>query len=159
MQGSKILPGKVYGLDRGNRLVRFNVDAVIQRRDRADGSPHDYKSFVEGFILEDRDDGEMPERLTIPAKSLLGPYQDIVELRERAAAERAERDAKEEERKRRQHVVRRWLYDLVKGQVPEEDNHRQLFRTSYSGVDISTEGVNALIAVIEGKDNDNGRLT
>jgi hypothetical protein len=154
MQGSKILPGKVYGLDRGNRLVRFNVDAVIQRRDRADGSPHDYKSFVEGFILEDREDGAMPERLTVPAKSLLGPYQDIVELRERAAAERVERDAKDAERLRRRQVVRRWLYDLVKAQVPETDNHFQLFSTGYSSVDISTEGVNALIVVIEGKRED-----
>jgi hypothetical protein len=154
MQGSKILPGKVYGLDRGNRLVRFNVDAVIQRRDRADGSPHDYKSFVEGFIPEDREDGERPERLTVPAKSLLGPYEDIVELRARAAAEKAERDARDTERLRRRQVVRRWLYDLVKTQVPLEDNHSQLFRSSYSGVDISTEGVNALIGVIEGKRED-----
>jgi hypothetical protein len=154
MQGSKILPGKIYGLDRGNRLVRFNVDAVIQRRDRADGSPHDYKSFVEGFILEDREDGEMPERLTVPAKSLLGPYQDIVELRERAAAEKAERDAKDAERLRRRNVVRRWLYDLVKEQLPEENNHSQLFRTGYSGVDISSNGIDALIGVIEGKRED-----
>lgn len=156
MQGSKILPDNTYAVEVGDnrRLVRFVVQAVIQRRTRATGSPHDYESFVEGWIMEDAKEGERRETVTLSTKRILGPYEEQAELRARKDAEDAERKRKDDETENNRNVLVLWLYSIT-GLEPPTDKQapysKMPFRRDYGGVDINDAGVRAMLRMIQEK--------
>lgn len=153
MQASKVVPGAVYAyrLEKGG-LVRFRVTAVVTRRIKATGSPHDYDSSVEGHI-HFQDGGSQDKVMTLDPKALLGPYEEQVELQERARLEDERREAeKKAMTDRADRLVARFFE--VTGLVRNPENkHREPFRSGYGGdVDITVAGVQALLAKMEQQD-------
>jgi len=163
MQGSKIVPDKTYAYRKADgNLVRFVATAVITKRTGRTGSPHDYSSSVEGFILEDNDpEGRHSNReiITLLPKHLLGPYEESVELVARENAEKAERQRQIDEREAARKAVVDWLYQWTHVEQPEPGsgfyrNHH--FARSHSGVEINDAGVKAILMTLKamkGADN------
>jgi hypothetical protein len=153
MQASKILPKAIYAIKRGDGYVRFNVTAVVTRRTRATGGPHDYDSVVEGWITEDAQDGKAPT-ITIKPDAVLGPFEEYAEL---AARKRAEDEASEREGRSRMEARQRlWtlLYDKCGLERPNEPrDYRQAFRIGSAGeIEVRTDvAVAALTALLEGR--------
>jgi len=138
MQASKIMPGTTYALKaRNNTFVRFLVTAVVTRRERATGSPHDYdyKSAVEGFKNEP---GEDRCTITVDPDAILGPYQDVAELRERKRLEdeaRAKADQAIKDETMRALIL---LYKATGVPMPEKlDHYSAPFHTNYGGTEIT----------------------
>jgi len=136
MQASKIMPGTTYALKaRNNTFVRFLVTAVVTRRERATGSPHDYKSAVEGFKNEP---GESRETITVDPDAILAPYQDVAELRERKRLEdeaRAKADQAIKDETMRALIL---LYKATGVPMPEKlDHYSAPFHTNYGGTEIT----------------------
>ena len=158
MQASKIQVEGIYGIHRReegaseSELVRFQVTAVVTRRERNTGSPHDYKSVVEGVILEDPADenGRRPLRTVAPDK-VLGPYEEQAVLVERAKAEKAEREEAERQARLDADTLLAKLYRLANLPMPNDMNTRRIpFRTSFGvTIDISREGVQALLKALK----------
>jgi hypothetical protein len=88
MQASKIKVDTVYAVkhpDNG-KLSRYRVTEVVTRRRSNHGNPHDFKSTVEGFIVDDVKNGEAVMR-TLGSDDVIGPYEQHVELVERKKKE------------------------------------------------------------------------
>jgi hypothetical protein len=153
MQASKIVPHDIYALRLDGKLVRFRVTAVITRRERATGSPHDYTSLVEGYVIL-QDGGGQDQTRVLDPKALLGSYEEQVELVERKRREDEAVDAKKRERdERAQRLIAR-LYAMT-GLPLHENEYKRAFRPGYQGdLDVSVEGVAALLEVMEALDPD-----
>ncbi len=139
MQVSKIVIGKLYAIRWNDRLVRFRPSAVVTRRESDHKNPHDYKSTVEGDIMEP--DVET-DRLTLVPDAVLGPYEEHIELVERQRQARREREQLETSEE-----LRALFYRLIGENAPESSkDFRQKFRVGYSGtsVDIDSDGIAAL---------------
>ena len=147
MQGSKIKPRKVYAIrNEFGQLVRFYVDAVVQRRTENYGNPHDYQVTVEGLIQDGKG-----KKLIVEADKVLGPYEDYVELVEKTQREQEARKREDDERKATVHKLQKLLYETTGLPRPNDPtSYRQTFRTSsgYS-IDISWEGIQPLIDALE----------
>jgi hypothetical protein len=170
MQASKIQIGTVYAIyrpdvtknDEGRELVRLRVTAVTTTRHRNTGSPHDYKSMVEGVIIEDHPDrpqwAENAEHgvknvTYVTPDALLGPYQEHLVLVERKQRETTEKIRRETEEKETVSDLRRVLYALVGEPMPNDENdYKQMFRNSHGGsISVSKEGARQLLASLKAK--------
>jgi hypothetical protein len=146
MQTAQIKPGAVYAYERGDRFVRFHVDAIITRK-AADAT----KSVIEGYIVEDHKGGT-PALLKVEPGKLDGPYDQRMELVKRQEQEAADKKAAEIAKKKQAEQDRLTLYAFV-GEEPPNDAtaYHQLFRISFGSIDLSNEGQRRLIEAIRGK--------
>lgn len=165
MQASKVQIGKTYAIYRPDtgtddkNLVRFRVTAVVQRRHRNTGSPHDYLSTVEGVIVEDH--GERADYasdgsklvVSVTPNAVLGPYEEYAALVERKQRETAAKNKASREQQEAVDELRRLFYALVGEPMPNDGNdYKQLFRSSFgSTVEVKAEGVRALLAALKAK--------
>jgi len=150
MQGSKIFPGRIYAISspmHPNGLARFRVTAVVQRRTRDTGSPHDYETNVEGNIVEDQKPDKPTDIIEMNAKSILGPYEEQAELKARKDAEDAERERAKQEIEDRRLAVVAWLYAFTGVEPPVEESRyeRHHFSRHYNGIEINDSGVRAIL--------------
>lgn len=151
MQASKIIPGLIYAIVRHNKaddtrdLLRFRVAEVntITKRRTANRSPHDSRSEVVGVYL----DGEnAPRQATIDPDHLAGEYKEFAELVERKAKEDAEQKAKQDADAKQAEADRLALYAFVGVTAPAKvAEYSQLFRAHWGKVDVSSDGVRAII--------------
>jgi hypothetical protein len=159
MQASKILPRKTYAIRRNGELVRFYVTAVVTRREKATGSPHDHKSVIEGHVHEASeprsDNGTLP-LIVVNPEAVLGPFEEYVEL---AARKKAEEDAREHEKALREDArTRLWtlLYERTGRPRPNDPKiHSQPFRITYSGIDVTDDGVKLLTELLSQQQEQN----
>lgn len=151
MQGSKVTPQETYAMRRDDGLVRFTVSAVITRRTEARGSPHDYKTEVEGYIVEDGKTGKQREFIMVNPKALLGPYLEQVELKARKDAEDAKREAEAMEQQALRERLIEVLYTVTGLPRPNNNDYGAPFRLSFNDVDIRLDGIAALLKVLEAK--------
>jgi len=159
MQGSKIVPGRIYAINypaHESGLARFHVTAVVQRRTRNTGSPHDYQTDVEGYVVEEQKPDVPINEITRSAKSLLGPYEEQAELKARADAEKAEHERAKKEREDNKAAVVTWLYKLT-GLTPHHADEARYerfgvpFNDRFTSIEINDKGINALLRVINGE--------
>jgi hypothetical protein len=155
MQASKIIPNEWYAIRRNkDQLVRFMVKSVTTVRSRGTGSPHDYRSTVQGYVLEDRNpETQLDNIISIDSDKILGPYQDYVELVERKQREDAASKARANAEKEKTLDFVRLLYRVAGQPVPNTlDERGQPFRAGYSNsVEITEEGQELLRAVLSVK--------
>lgn len=142
MQASKIVVDAVYAVKRkDDTYARFKVSAVITRRERNTGSPHDYKSKVEGKWAEP----DAPtDTIMLDPEQILGPYEDYMELVERKRKEDAEEKRKKDEKLAQVVELQELLYTVSGVEKPKDTSHRnynQPFQIGYSGIDIRKEAV------------------
>jgi hypothetical protein len=146
MQTSKIKPGETYAMDRRGDLVRFVVQAIHTEKTRSKSL-----SQIEGYIEEDRKEGEpVPVRKVDPDR-LIGPYAEQAELVERKAQEQRERDAKHAEALRLGNEDRCALYAFVGAEVPKvkADEYKQPFYVGYNGtLTIRDDGTKLIVAKV-----------
>jgi len=124
-----IVVGQVYAIKVDGNLHRFFVTAVITRRERATGSPHDYTHTVEGF---DHDARFEKQKLTLPLNDLLGKFEHYQELVERSEREEAEKKAKKERLEAENEAIVRGLAKVL-GIELGNDRYRQPIRPCFSG--------------------------
>jgi hypothetical protein len=146
MQTSKVKLGELYAYKRGNDYVRFRVTATHTSRTQSRTSTE-----IEGHILEDAKDGQAGRTVKLDPAHLEGPYDQVAALVERKRLEdeaRAQKTKTDEAEIARQRCV---LYRFVGVDAPKNaKDYHQLFRDAYgNNVDISKEGVKALVAKIE----------
>jgi hypothetical protein len=161
MQASKIKPEHVYAIkNEGGQLVRFYVSAVVTRRERSTGSPHDFSSTVEGYVTaEDTGTGKRSDKRTLTPDAILGLYVEHVELVEREKREKAEAEAEEKAKAAAHEAQWRRLYELTGLPVPTEkkhiygdalrDDHFERLHRRTAGFSIDDVGAEALIAALE----------
>ena len=169
MQASKIIPGKVYAVKRGNELLRFRVNEVttITRRKRGEkANPHDHTSTIEGFFEDTPLSGaeSTPGIKTVSPDDIQGEFSQYTELVER---KKQEQEAHERELAAKRAAARELavaLYALI-GQEPPAvvekrkgdvfskptgtESYESLFRSGYDNVDIKVEGVAALLPIVQ----------
>jgi hypothetical protein len=148
MQTAKIKAGETYAMERGSNgnLVRFMVQAIITTKTRGKTINH-----IEGYVQEEREEGKPVASFRVDPERLIGPYAEHAELVARKEQEQAAHAAAHSERQRLADLDRRMLYAFVGVAVPKvkPDEYSQMFRIGYSsGVDISGEGVKAIIAKV-----------
>ena len=146
MQTSKIKPGEIYAMKRGDSLVRFHVTEIVTRRSTDDRA----KNEIMGYVVEDRIAGGGREiEFKVDPEHLLGPFAEHEELRVKAEQEEAARQAKKAAADKQARADRIALYWFVGAEVPKNPGeYHQLFRASYGTVDISSDGKRELIARI-----------
>lgn len=147
MQTSKIKPGETYAMDRRGDLVRFVVQSILTTKTRSKTS-----NKIEGYIEEDRKEGESVPVRQVDPERLIGPYEEQTALVERKAQEEAARKAKLAERDHLANLDRLALYRFV-GVAPPQTKpgvySGEMFHIGYGGsVDIRSEGVKAVIAKV-----------
>lgn len=89
MTPSLIVPKKLYAIQRGDKLVRFYVTAIITRKS-GPHPRHDHSSKIEGFVPNP--DGDHNQTLTVSPDDIKGPYEEYAELKAREAAEKKARE-------------------------------------------------------------------
>lgn len=157
MQASKIDLRTVYAIKRQDgTLARFYVTGVVTRRKRDTGGPHDYESWVEGY---DQDDGETENKVekTVDPKQILGPFEEQVELKARADAEKAARKAEEDRKRDLQQELRRHLYAAAGIALPNDDSEKwkqPIRANSGYDLDVRWEAVEALVKYFRAKGED-----
>jgi hypothetical protein len=147
MQASKIVPGLVYAVRRGEALLRFRVIEVntITKRRSANRSPHDSTSEIVGHWL----DGDTPRKGELPPDDILGKYEDYAELVERKRQEEAATEAKRTADAKQAKADRLALYAFLGIEPPQKaDDYSQIFRVSFGRVEINSEGARAIVARI-----------
>lgn len=144
MQTAQIKVGEVYAHKRDNKLVRVHVYAIITRK-AADAT----KSVIEGYIVEDRKEGQVARMMKFEPDELLGPYAAQAELAKRAEQEAIDKKAAEIAQDKQAQQDRLALYAFV-GETPPKDTkeYRQLFRVSFGSVDFSNDGTRRLIEAV-----------
>jgi hypothetical protein len=163
MQASQIHPHETYALKVGDLLMRFEVAAVItvNTRTQRKSSPHDYQSRVDGFIPKT----DIPSGIVLPLPThkrshpkheylpfsvkpdqLLGPYQQYVDLKERADQEHAFKKAQNDAYTDRKQAVRLALYELANIAPPSsaEITTQPISTSIWSNITITATGVEAL---------------
>lgn len=146
MQASKVMPDVVYAIKGPDGCyARFKVDAINTRRFRATGSPHDYKSTVEGTVVESG------QKLTVEPNEILGPFEEYAELAERKKREDAERARQGAERAQALQELWRMLYERSGQPCPNDPGaYRQPFRIDSGGtIRIDSDGVRMLTAALK----------
>jgi hypothetical protein len=141
MQTSKIKADGVYAIQRGAGLVRFAVDEIVTTKsiDRS-------VSRIVGWVVKD---GTRVDKLTLDPSDIIGPYEEHAALVEQKRVEDENRKLAQEERERQARADRRALYKFVGAEVPRnEKDYHQLFRLSYSAVEIGSEGKQLLLQKI-----------
>ncbi len=152
MQASKILPGAIYAIKQGEEHKRFHVHAVVTRRSKNTGSPHDYESHVEGYVLEDHEPGER-KLVRMDPKKLLGEFTEFSELVERKRLEEAAAKEKGNAEKAALERLATLLYRAAGLPVPEKlDKYRVPIRTAFGSIDIGGEAIPALTSYLEAND-------
>lgn len=169
MQASKIIPGKVYAVKRGNELLRFRVNEVttITRRKRGEkANPHDHTSTIEGFFEDTPLSGaeSTPGIKTVSPDDIQGEFSQYTELVER---KKQEQEAHERELAAKRAAARELanaLYAFVGREPPPfiakrpgdtfskpsgTESYESLFRSGYDNVDIKVEGVALLLAALK----------
>lgn len=146
MQASKIMPGAVYAIMEGGSLVRFKVGSVNTRRFQATGSPHDYKSTVEGQVI----DGPI-HAVTVEPGAVLGSYEEYAELVEKKRREDAEREREGSQRVQALEMLWTMLYEKSGQPRPNDPRaYHQPFRVDVGGtIRIDTIGVKLLIDALK----------
>lgn len=146
---SKAVPGLVYAYrDDSDKLVRFRVSAVVTRRTEASGSPHDYKSTIEGYIIEPGF-SERSKLLTIEPNKLLGLYDQHLELVAREQQEMAERKRKEQSERAAVAELRKLLYQVTDLSAPSRATYAEAFYVSDYGGDTITINRAGVVPLIE----------
>lgn len=141
MQTRSIQIGSEYAWKRGDSHVRFRVTA-IQTEKNSSGTTNKIVGYV-------TDDNTPHKSWTLDPSNLLGPIAEYDELVKRKQEEEAKRKADEEQRQEQALADRRLLYKFVGKDVPRDSKeYHQMFRVSWTAVDISNEGQKALIARI-----------
>jgi hypothetical protein len=149
MQASKILPGHIYAVKaEGDRLARFKVAAIVTRRERATGSPHDYTSRIEGVTI---DGARISHLQSLKPEEILGPFDQYAELAEQKRAEDIERKRHQDEREAAAAHAVDLLYTRTGIERPADiDRYGAPFRRSHSGeIALSETGVRALIEMLD----------
>jgi hypothetical protein len=154
MQASKIKVKSIYAVRAADEvgLNRFNVTAVVQRRVDNTGSPHDYKSSVEGFVVEDNDGVAVKDLkvIRLDPDKILGPFEEFAELDNRRKAELAAATQKATEFDETNLELRRLLYQLVGEPIPNDQRDwKQLFRYTGSTLSISSDAVEPLVKALK----------
>jgi hypothetical protein len=151
MQASKIVPESIYAVRRGkDELVRFHVKSITTTRSKGTGSPHDFRSYVSGFYVEDHTPGELPESIKLDPEKILGPYEDYIELVQRKKQEEAARQAAADIEDEKVRAVARALYHFVDQPVPNKlDDYKMPFRVSYKKIEIDETGQALLLAAFK----------
>lgn len=144
MQTAKIKVGELYAYRRSGSHVTFVVDAIVTRKEGDKAT-----NTIEGWIKEERKDGENPTILKLDPSDLEGPIEQFEALLKKKQEEEAARKAAAEEREQQAKADRLLLYKFV-GVNPATDRkeYHQMFRASYGSLDISREGQTKLIAKI-----------
>jgi hypothetical protein len=154
MQASKIKPGFIYAIEQDDRLVRFRVESVNTKRTKSTGSPHDYTSEVEGYVVVQDSAKGKPITRTLAPEAILGEYKDYTELVAREAAEKAARkadsDAKAALTKRLFDTLYR-LSGVDQGDPDRYGDYRGPIRLGYAGHDITIQfdAVEPLLKALE----------
>lgn len=149
---SKVVIHETYAITHNDRLVRFNVSAVVQRRVHNHGNPHDYESWVEGVIQAPDNGGQPSKTMAIKPTALLGVYTEHVELVERSKAEAAASNAATQARKDAASRLAAALYEATGLTPPESDrDYSAPFRVNHNGdeIDINRKGVEPLLRFFE----------
>lgn len=141
MQTSKIIIGKSYAIERGGKPVKFNVTAIVTRKEKSVSA-----SEIEGWFTTPSGNRES---LTLKPEDILGEFEAYAELvaqeDRRTAEAQAVKDAKDKAAKRLAATFYR-LSGLAKG----NDYHREPFQTGYGGsVEIRQEAVEPLLKALE----------
>jgi hypothetical protein len=148
MQASSLKPGSIYAIKRDGKIVRFEVESVHTVRYRATGSPHDYKSYVSGRVHEPDDNTEISE---LDPKQILGTFKDVIETKERAEREEAEKNRIRDEERATTDELTRLLYHMTGLPMPNEPKAWHApFRNSYGrDISINYEGIVALLQALK----------
>jgi hypothetical protein len=154
MQASKIKPGFIYAIEEDNDLRRFRVESVNTKRTKSTGSPHDYTSEVEGYVVVQDSEKGKPVSRTLHPDRILGEYKDYTELVAREAAEKAERQAIADARKALAKRLFDTLYRLINLEQGEPDRYGEVkgpIRLGYDGKDITIQfdAVEPLLKALE----------
>jgi hypothetical protein len=143
MQTSKIVIGKSYAIERGGKPVKFDVTAIVTRKEKSVSV-----SEIEGWYF-DRHDQRVSGKLD--PKDILGEFEAYSELvaeeEQRKAAVKAAKDAKDMMAQRLiAHLYSISGLSFDKG----SDEYKRPFRTSYGGgVDIEQAAVEPLVRALE----------
>jgi hypothetical protein len=152
MQASKIKVKSIYAIKGKDGLRRFKVTSITQVRKDDTGSPHDYTSTVQGYVIEDHQEGVSPTILNIKPESVLGPFDEHQELVKRKAEEDAKIEAEKEEKRERSRELARKFFELCGVEVPRNlyDNGNQYFHADKYGysVRIDDDGVRLLLRAL-----------
>jgi hypothetical protein len=133
-----------YAIHQHGKLARFCVQSIITKRDAKHTTNH-----IEGYVVEDKQDGQPVTPRTFKPEDLLGPYKEQAELVEREAGEKAAHEAKEMERERLAHVDRLALYTFVGQRPPKDaDDYDQPFRVRWGGLNVDESGVKLIVAKV-----------
>jgi len=151
MQASKIVIGSIYAINSPadkEKLVRFSVSSITTTK--TGNSPRDYRSAINGQIVAaDRAPGEEAVVLKLHPDAILGEWTAYSTLVARRKEENARAEAEREAKAARAMDVRRLLYRLVNVAPPENaTDYGQLFRVSWSGLDIDEEGIGLLLEAL-----------
>lgn len=146
MQASKITPKKTYAIKHANdKLVRFVVSEVVQRRVDNTGSPHDYKSHVEGHLVGEH------EKITLRPDQILGPFEDYAELLKTKEREDEQHRLAEQQKMNAALSCCRALYQKCGLPVPDLSHYNIPFRVNYGdGITVNKDGVALLNKLWEG---------
>src|SRR5262245_16748447 len=123
MQANKIRVGGGYAVKLSGVLQRFNVTAVVTKRTSQHGNPHDYKdSYAEGYLISEKPPAEGMERSLVQMKlsSILGEYNEFLELVEQENKKRAEEKRRENERVAARDELVRLLYVKTGLPIPND---------------------------------------
>jgi hypothetical protein len=149
---SKVVIHETYAIKRNDKLIRFNVSAVVTRRVHNHGNPYDYESWVEGVIVAPDNNGKPSSTLTVKPAELLGLYTEHVELVARSKAEADASNAAMQARKDATTRLAAALYEAT-GIDPLDNpqDYSAPFRVSHNGeeIDISRKGVAPLLRFFE----------
>lgn len=138
MQTSKIKTDGVYAIKRGDNLERFAVDEIVTTK-----SSNQSSSKIVGYVIKD---GTRAHKLTLDPSDIIGPYEEQAALVEQKQREDEARKLRQEERERQAHADRKSLYKFVGAEVPRNaKDYHQLFRVSFSSLDWSSEGKEAIV--------------
>jgi hypothetical protein len=138
------MPHKTYAIYVDDKLARFQVTAVITRRETAHGNPHDYKSAVEGRVPNGEGLG-LSKTITVGPDRVLGPFEEYEQLVAQREAEKQAQHLKEEAKKKASEDLWSMLYAKT-GVAPPNDpkEYRQPFRAQFNKIEISEDGVKLL---------------
>ena len=156
MQASKIVIGRTYAIrTESGELARFHVSEVVTRRVSNHGNPHDYKSHVIGFIRDDAPDVvEKNDQITVSPEKVLGPYEDYIELVERANAEKAAKQKVIDAHTALVEEVWRLLYAATDTPLPNDpQGYKNSFRINYNRtIEISAEALPLMLEFLRAKE-------
>ena len=147
MQASKIKPGGIYAIKHKDSLARFRVSSVVTTRYQNTGSPHDYKSHVNGRIWDD--DGE--DLNEVNPNKILGPYEEYVELVEQTEKEKAEKTRIANAERAEALTLWQQLYRVTGLPTPENPTmYKNAIQLSHYGVDIEIhkDAIKPLLAAL-----------